>query len=108
MSFDKPYRYAKDIGMVGLPAATQSWWGVSAHRRNPGSREPPVKCDIRAYVLEAAKRVEKLLAAVEGMAAQAKDGDSADDVPELDADLIACWPKGFERRFGCCPPAERS
>ena len=39
--------------------------------------------------LEAAKRVEKLLAtALEGRAAQSKDCDSADDVPELDADLI--------------------
>jgi plasmid stabilization system protein ParE len=39
--------------------------------------------------LEAAKRVEKLLAtALDGRAARAKDGDSADDVPELDADLI--------------------
>ena len=39
--------------------------------------------------LEAAKRVEKLLAtALEGRAAQSKDGDPADDVPELDADLI--------------------
>jgi integrase len=39
--------------------------------------------------MEAAKRVEKLLAtALEGRAAQSKDGDSADDVPEPDADLI--------------------
>jgi integrase len=39
--------------------------------------------------LEAAKRVEKLLAtALEGKAAELKDSDSADDVPELDADLI--------------------
>jgi hypothetical protein len=39
--------------------------------------------------LDAAKRVEKLLAtALEGKAAQSKDGDSGHDVPELDADLI--------------------
>ena len=39
--------------------------------------------------LEAAKLVEKLLAtALDGKAAQSKDGDSADDVPELDAELI--------------------
>ena len=39
--------------------------------------------------LEAAKRVEKLLAtALEGRATQSNDGDSADDVPELDADSI--------------------
>jgi Phage integrase family len=49
---------------------------------------------IYAYVqrdpsLEGARRVEKLLAtALEGKAAQSKDGDSDDNVPELDADLI--------------------
>lgn len=38
---------------------------------------------------EAATRVEKLLAtALERKAAQSKDSDSADDVPELDAELI--------------------
>jgi hypothetical protein len=35
------------------------------------------------------QRVEKLLAtALEGKAAHSKDDDSADDTPELDADLI--------------------
>jgi integrase len=39
--------------------------------------------------LDAAKRVEKLLAtALEGKAVEPTSGDSADEVPELDADLI--------------------
>ena len=39
--------------------------------------------------LEAAKRVEKLLAtALEGKAVEPPNGDFADDIPELDADLI--------------------
>ena len=39
--------------------------------------------------LEAAKRVEKLLAtALEGKAAEPKEGESAEALPELDADLI--------------------
>jgi Phage integrase family len=39
--------------------------------------------------LEAAKRVERLLAtALEGKTVESKGSDSTDDVPELDADLI--------------------
>jgi hypothetical protein len=56
---------------------------------------------------EAAKRVEKLLAtASEGNAVQSKDGDSNDDVPELDADLIRVLAElPLKGRFGCGPPA---
>ncbi len=48
--------------------------------------------------LEAAKRVEKVLAAaLQGKAAQSKDGDSADGVPEAEADLIRVLAERFSK-----------